>query len=201
MSMRDDSCHKVYLDPIFCHTSDPRFTAGAALASTLVVLLTGALLTFSSPLKLSSLPQIATRGSMAVSPLTKSIRFVGVTQRPEMPCEQQTWPYIDQHCLVPVKGNPQTTTTPSPAQDDSKLSPLTATGAVPPLPLITATEPLEREAANGPARPDAALDDENDEVEEIPQQRVAEPVLEPHTHRHHGAHFDPVFLVRLFFRR
>ena len=209
MSMQDDGCRQIYLDPIFRHTSDPRVAASATLASMVAVLVAGTLLALSSPPKPYLLrPQIATRGPMAVSPPPGSIRVVGITQRPQMPCEQQTWPYIDQHCLVPVKADPRTDAMPSPAQDGTKLSPLTATGAVPPPQQgitigsasqdndsVTQSAPLEREAINVPARPDAAVDDEDDEVEEILQQRIAKPVPGPRTYRYHGGHFGRIFLV------
>jgi len=209
--MQDDRCRQIYLDPIFCHTSDPRVAASATLASMVAVLVAGTLLALSSPPKPYLLrPQIATRGSMAVSPPPGSIRVVGITQRPQLPCEQQTWPYIDQHCLVPAKANPRTDAMPSPAQDTAKLSPLTATAAVPRQPpqqsttigstpqdndLVTQSAPLEREAINIPARPDAAVDDEDGDVEEIPRQRIAKPIRGPRTYRYQSGHFGPIFPV------
>jgi hypothetical protein len=211
LSMRDDCCRQLYLDPIFCHTSNPRVATSATLAAIVVALGTGALFALSSPLTpYSQRPQTAAGGSMAELPPPGSIRVVGITQRPQMPCEQQTWPYIDQHCLVRANANLRIDATPSPAQDRTKLSPLTATSAVPPLPpeqgitivstpqdndSVTQSARLEDDAINVPAQADATVDEENDEVNEIPRQRIDKPVLGSHTYRYHRSHFGQKFLV------
>lgn len=208
--MRDDCCRHIYLDPIFCHTSNPRVATSATLAGMALALVTGALLALSSSLTpYSQRPQTAAGGSMAGLPPPGSIRVVGITQRPQMPCEQQTWPYIDQHCLVRANANPRIDATPSPAQDRTKLSPLTATSAVPRLPpeqgitivstpqdnnSVTQSAPLVREVINVPARAGAPVDDEDDELEEIPRQRIDKPVLGPRTYRYHRGHFGRKFL-------
>jgi hypothetical protein len=207
LSMRDDCCRHIYLDPIFCHTSNPRVATSATLAGMALALVTGALLALSSPLTpYSQRPQTAAGGSMAGLPPPGSIRVVGITQRPQMPCEQQTWPYIGQHCLVRANANPRIDATPSPAQDRTKLSPLTATSAVPEQGItvvstpqdndsVTQSAPLVEDAINVPAQAGATVDDANDVVNEIPRQRIDKPVLGSHTYRYHRSHFGQKFLV------
>lgn len=209
--MRDDGCRQIYLDPIFCHTSNLRVATSATLAGIVVALGTGALLALSSPLtSYPQSPQTAAGDSMNELPPPGSIRVVGIAQRPQMPCEQQTWPYIDQHCLARANANPRIDATPSPAQDRTKLSPLTATSAVPPLPpeqgitivstpqdndSVRQSAPIEEDAVNVPTQADATANDENDEVEGITRQHIDQSHLGSHTYRYHRRHFGQKFLV------
>ncbi|MBI4276169.1 MAG: hypothetical protein HY659_15860, partial [Rhizobiales bacterium] len=127
MAARNNPHGKIILDPIFHHTCDPRLAASVTLASVLFVLISGAMLALNPPLKAYSQRSHAIADAPGAAP-AKSVRVVGTEPRAQVPCEQQTWPHIDQRCLSSTSAKPVPPAADR-AKDDAKLSPLTATGS------------------------------------------------------------------------
>lgn len=114
---------------------------------------------------------------------TAAVRVVGVSGREDAACGQHVWPNIDQRCLVPVKSNTAADNAPAVTPDDTKLSPLTATGPVGknlPIPqdaAVAAAAPdrtgvaAAQDADAVPARSNEAVGLATDESEEAPPRR------------------------------
>lgn len=85
-------------------------------------------------------------GAGAVSPVVepREVRMINSTPSLELPCEQQTWPYIHARCLT--GGSAVAVRTVRPAADAPEFDPRNAVGPV---------APPAREAANAAAANDA----------------------------------------------
>ena len=174
---------------IFRHTGDPRMAATATLAAMIVALFAGAVLAFGVPPQYAALnPQSIARVSPPAAAPSGPVRVVGAktTTPADIPCNEQTWPYIDQRCLVRSEATPATD--PKPATpltkssakslatslatpDNAKLSPVSAAGHVgvaqpaqpasqpAPQAETTGSAPAERAVALVPPRPHDAFYD------------------------------------------
>jgi hypothetical protein len=124
-------------DLIFGHASEARVAASVTLIGMLAVLIGGAFTAMGAPRKLDA--PIARQAAGGTPPA--KIRIVGAAPREDVPCGQQVWPNIAQRCLVRADARPDgarnaktsaaktSAGAGSPAaQDNAKLSPLTATG-------------------------------------------------------------------------
>ena len=148
-------------DPIFGHAGDPRVAASIVLAGVVAALIGGVFMAIGPQLK------------------DKPVRVVGA--RGDAVCENQTWPAIDQRCLVRAKTESPATTTLAKTEDDAKLSPLTATGApvkIQPAPQEATVAPASNNsgAANdvAPARADATVGMAGNDPQEFQEERVVE---------------------------
>ncbi len=156
-------------DPIFGHAGDPRVAASIVLAGIVAALIGGVF--------------------MAIGPQLKDKPVRAISARGDAVCENQTWPSIDQRCLV--RANTESTARAAPAkiEDDAKLSPLTATGA----PVKIQAAPQEAtvspspdnsgaasHVAGPPARTDATVGIASNDPQEFQQERIVEPRRRPH---------------------
>jgi hypothetical protein len=116
---------QTHRDFTFGHTGDPRVEASVVLIGVVAVLIGSVFVAIGPPLKPSALAAHTVSGESRSGP----VRVVGISPREDVPCEQQTWPSINQRCLVPLKVDSRTDSRlPETQADDAKLSPLTATG-------------------------------------------------------------------------
>jgi hypothetical protein len=182
---------------IFAHDGDPRVAASVTLAGIIAVLIGGVFVAIGPPLK---------TGATAVRPSSgqsAKVRIVGAAPRDQVSCEQQTWPNIEQRCLVRSKVESSAGNTSPATPDKAKPSPLTATGsaessapaapnvttgATPPNNVVTQAASPGQEAVNAPLRPDATVGYASDETQELPPPRPAEPVRK-RAHRNSGFPF------------
>jgi hypothetical protein len=128
MPARVDGLRRISSDPIFNHSGDIRVAASVTLVGVLFALIAGTVLALELPLKLS--PLFPARSSTAAAPASGPVRVVGTTASSGVACEQQTWPYTDQNCLIRTEANPRAEATPVTTQSSDKLSPMTATAPV-----------------------------------------------------------------------
>jgi cell division septation protein DedD len=192
--MPEDTGHEL----IFGHASEARAAASVTLVGMLAVLIGGAFMAMGAPVKQGTL-----HARNAAGGAPAKVRIVGAAPQANAPCEQQVWPNIAQHCLVrsdsaskPARKDAKTggeAASPA-AQDNAKLTPLTATGNAmkrwPAAPAATAattgsapaTARPQQDARNMPSRADA----DSDDLDDLPPSRPVEP--RPH-HRHHGFTF------------
>jgi hypothetical protein len=179
---------------IFAHDADPRVAASVTLAGITAVLIGSVFVAIGPPLKTNATAVRHSSGESA------KVRVVGAAPRDQVSCEQQTWPNIDQRCLVRSKVESSAENTSPATPDKAKLSPLTATGGAvspspaapnittggtPPNNVVTQAASPEQEAVNAP---DATVGYASDETEELPPLRPAEPVRK-RAHRNSGFHF------------
>ena len=115
-----------YHDLIFAHRGNARVAASAVMAGTAAVLVGGALMAIGSPSKLSAPGPHEARNATLV-------RVIGAVPNDNVPCEQQVWPHIAQHCLTqarataaadPAREKPAVAE--NTAKDNAELTPLTA---------------------------------------------------------------------------
>jgi hypothetical protein len=184
---------------IFGHASEPRVAASVTMIGMLAVLIGGAIMAIGAPVKQGTL-----HARNAAGGAPAKVRIVGAAPQENAPCDRQVWPNIAQHCLVradsaakPAGGAAKSGGEPaSPAaQDNAKLTPLTATGnAMKRWPAATTATTgsaapdrqagtrmsSQRDARNVPPQTDA------DDLDDLPPPRPVEP--RPH-YRHHGFTF------------
>jgi hypothetical protein len=196
MSAWVDGRRRLSLDPIFDHSGDPRVAASVTLAGVLFVLIAGTVLALDLPLKLT--PQFPTRISTAAAPTSAPVRVVGTTPSAGVSCERQTWPYIDQRCLVRTEAKPRTDDTPAAAQGSAKLSPMTATapvvlgqsaqqegatGSAPQSESVQPSAPREPITINAPMPSDSIMTNADGDA---PQLRIVEPAHRTRANRNNG---------------
>ena len=126
--MLADKRRQTYLDPIFCHTINPRAAPNVTLGGRIVALIASSLMAIGSPPTAYSKSKFVALGPAAALP-AKPIRVVGLTTPQEPACEKQTWPYIHQRCLR-TEAKPRAVDASLGTGDGAALSPLTATGNV-----------------------------------------------------------------------
>jgi hypothetical protein len=171
-----NSDRQVPRDPNLRTVGDPRVAASVVLIGIVGVLI-GAVFMAIGPEMKSKVPAAAMASG---GHQTAAVRVFGVSGREDAVCGQQVWPNIDQRCLVPVKSNTAADNAPAVTPDDTKLSPLTATGPVGKnLPIsqdaaVTAAAPdrtgvaAAQDADAVPARSNEAVGLATDEPEEAP---------------------------------
>jgi hypothetical protein len=185
-------------DLIFGHDGNARVATSVTMAGMLAVLIGGSFMAIGP--RLAQDPPLA-RNAAGGAPAP--VRVIDAGPQVNAPCEQQLWPNIDRHCLVRADARPNTDATQPAAQDNDKLSPLTAAAVGHPSPpqddatsaggvqedtaLLRQTAPIN---VTGP--PDAAVDD----TDEAPPPRSVEP--RKRTHRHYGFPFRLHFGVFRF---
>lgn len=201
MPARVDNRRRISLDPIFSHSGDIRVAASVTLVGVLFALIAGAVLALELPLKLS--PLFPARTSTAAAPASGPVRVVGTTASLGVACEQQTWPYTDQHCLIHTEANPRAEATPVATQSSDKLSPMTATGPVVVGPSakqieLTGSAP-QADLAQPPATPlrgavNAPTADATTAItgDDAPQQGIVDPARRTRANRH-GFRFGGFF--------
>jgi hypothetical protein len=188
-------------DLIFGHEGDARVAASVTIAGILAVLIGGSFMAIGPRLNQDSPAARNVAGGAAPG----AVRVIGAAPRDSgVPCEQQVWPNIDQRCLVRAKANEPAETKPAAtavvppaAQDNDKLSPLTAAAVDHPSPpqdeattgsgvpedtaVLRQTAPI-----NVTASPNMTADVGNDDVDETPP-----PVEQPRkrSRRHIGFPF------------
>lgn len=193
-------------DLIFGHEGNARVAASVTMAGILAVLIGGSFMAIGPRLNQDS--AVARNAAGGAAPGV--VRVIGAAPRENnMACEQQVWPNIDQRCLVradskapaPAEAKAAANTTAPPAaQENDKLSPLTAAVVDhPSLPQDDATSgsgvpedtALLRQTApiNVTASPNLSADVGNDDVDEMPPPRS----VEPRKRRHIGFPFHVHF--------
>jgi hypothetical protein len=197
--MPADSRRETHCDLIFGHAGDPRVAASAVLVGIVAVLIGSVSMAIGPPLKMSAPAARTASGESRSAP----VRVVGATPGEEISCEQQTWPSIDQRCLVRMKVEPSIDSRSPVTQDDAKLSPLTATGTAmksqpgardvmmggsPPDNPGTQPASPARDALTVPTRSDETLSFVNDETQDLPAQFPPEPARK-RVRRHFGFPF------------
>jgi hypothetical protein len=169
--MSADSRPQTQRDRAFGHAGDPRVAASIVLVG-IVAALIGSLF-------------------MAIGPRLKNnpVRVVGA--RGDAICANQTWPSIDQRCLVQAKTESVATANLAKTEDDAKLSPLTATGAavkVQPAPQEAAITPSSNnsgansDVSGPPARSDATVGMTSNDTQEFQQERLVDAPRRPRRH-------------------
>jgi hypothetical protein len=174
--MPDASRH----DFIFSHEGDVRVAASVVVIGMLAVLIGGAFMAIGPELKRDP---SATRNASGAG-LPTPVRVIGTAPRDNGPCEQQVWPNIDERCLVRAdsaaaasKGTDEDNKTAAntpPAQENDKLSPLTAAAVDHPSPPQDATtgsgvpEGTAVLRQTAPIDVMASPDEANDDVDEAP---------------------------------
>jgi len=181
------------------HLGNPRVEASIVLIGVVAVLIGSVFVVMGPPLKPSALAAHTASGESRSGP----VRVVGMSPRKDVPCEQQTWPSIDQRCLVPMKVESRSDSRSSETQaDDAKLSPLTTTGtAIKSQPDIRDVNiggsppvPPPSPARDGPTAPvtsGATVGFVNDETQYLPSQFPPEP-----TRKRIRQHFGFPFGIR-----
>jgi hypothetical protein len=124
--MRADRRLEMHRDLAFNCAVDPRVSTSFVLIGVIALLVGSVFMAIGPELKSSrSVPRTADGQARSTQ-----IRIVGAPAREGVACEQQTWPNIDQHCLVSAKQDTKIGNKPEVTPEDAKLSPLTATGTV-----------------------------------------------------------------------
>ncbi len=193
---------------IFAHEGDARVAASVIMAGMLAVLVGGAYLAIGP--RFADEQPVARNGAAAPG----AVRVVGGAPTAAEPCDQQVWPHIEQRCLVRADRNlnppPSANAGPStvggapasdkvaatPPQEDTKLSPLTATpvGHAPAVQndansaegVQEDTAVLRSSETTGAAPRSDLTARSDDELDDMPP-----PVQKPRKrgHRHFGFHF------------
>jgi hypothetical protein len=199
MSMQVDNRRRISPDPIFNHSGDIRVAASVTMAGMVFVLVAGTALALDLPLKLT--PQFPTRAAIAAAPASGPVRVVGTTASPSVACEQQTWPYIDQRCLIRTDAKPGADDSPAMALDSAKLSPIIAT-AIPAAQQPTQQDATTNSVPQNESAQQPALRERNainapdpitmDAGDDAPQQRIVEPARRTRASRHHGFRFGVI---------
>jgi hypothetical protein len=177
--MPADSHRQMQRDPNSSYAGDPRVAASVVLTGIVAVLIGAVFMAIGPELKANGPATAAASGGPRATP----VRIVGVPAREDATCGQQVWPNIDQRCLVPVKRETAADNRPTVTPDDTKLSPLTATGpvgknlpnaqaaaAIAPAPDRTGAV-TARDAEAAPAQSDTTVGFSSDEPEEAPVRR------------------------------
>lgn len=193
-------------DLIFSHEGDARVGASVTIVGILAVLIGGSFMAIGPRLNQDS---AVVRNAAGGAP-QGTVRLVGAASREDnVPCEQQVWPNIAQRCLVradakspaPAEANTAANTTAPPAaQENDKLSPLTAAVVDHPSPpqdeattgsAVQEDTALLRQTApiNVTASPNLSGDVGNDDVDEMPPPRS----VGPRKRRHIGFPFHVHF--------
>lgn len=178
-------------DLIFGHEGNARVTASVTIVGILAVLIGGSFMAIGPRLNQDS---AVTRNAAGGAP-QGTVRVVGAASRDDnVPCEQQVWPDIAQRCLVradattPALAEAKTAANVAPpaAQDNDKLSPMTAAAVNHPSPPeddATTGSAVQEDTAvlrssdtiNASAPPNVTADVGNDDVDEAPPPRAPEP--------------------------
>jgi hypothetical protein len=195
-------------DLIFGHEGNARVAASVTIVGILAVLIGGSFMAIGPRLNQDS--AVARNANAAVGAPQGTVRVIGAAPRAtNVACEQQVWPNIDQRCLVradakspaPAEANTAANTTAPPAaQENDKLSPLTAAVVDHPSPAqddattgsgVPEDTALLRQPApiNVTASPNLSADVGNDDVDEMPPPRS----VEPRKRRHIGFPFHGHF--------
>ena len=156
--MSADSQSRMHRDPIFSHAGDPRVAASIVLVGIVAALIGGVFMAIGPQLK------------------DKPVRTVGA--HGDAVCENQTWPSIEQRCLVRAKTESAAKTSPAKTEDDAKLSPLTATGAlvkVQAAPLEPVVVTPDNSTALAPDTTATLANEDPQEVQREPRQRPRRP--------------------------
>jgi hypothetical protein len=180
-------------DFIFAHEGDVRVAASVVVIGMLAVLIGGAFMAIGPRLNHTA---GARNAAGAGSPAP--VRVVGATPRGNnVACEQQVWPDIDQRCLVradskapvPAEAKTAASVAPPAAQENDKLSPLTAASvdhSSPPEDDATAgsgVQGVQEDTAllrqTAPINVTASPDVDDDDVDEAPP-----PVEQPRRREH-----------------
>jgi hypothetical protein len=184
-------------DLIFGHEGNARVAASVTIVGILAVLIGGSFMAIGPRLNQDS---AVARNAAGGAP-QGTVRVVGTGPRDNnVACEQQVWPNIEQRCLVRAKANEpaeaktaaNAAAAPPAAQDNDKLSPLTAAAVDHPSPpqddattgsgvpedtaVLRQTAPI-----NVTASPNMSTDVGNDDVDEMPPP-VEQPRKRPRRH-------------------
>ncbi len=178
-------------DLIFGHEGNARVAASVTIVGILAALIGGSFMAIGPRLTQDS---AVTRNAAGGAPQGK-VRVVGTAPRENnVACEQQVWPNIDQRCLVradaapPAPAEPKAAANVAPpaAQDNDKLSPMTAAAVDHPSPPeneATTGSAVQEDTAvlrssdtiNASAPPNVTADVGKEDVDEAPPPRAAEP--------------------------
>lgn len=167
-------------DLIFGHEGNARVAASVTVAGILAALIGGSFMAIGPRLNQDS----AVARNAAGGPAPGVVRVVGTAPREKnVPCDQQIWPNIAQRCLVRTKASAEAKTAanavaPPAAQENDKLSPLTAASVDHPLRAQeeeTTGSAVQEDTAvlrssdtiNASAPPNATVAADND-VDEVP---------------------------------
>jgi hypothetical protein len=190
---------QTHRDFTFGHTRNPRVEASVVLIGVVAVLIGSVFVAIGPSLKTSALAAHTESGGSRLGP----VRVVGISPREDVPCEQQTWPSIDQRCLASVKVESRSgSRSPETQADDAKLSPLTATGTAMESPPDTRDDNIggslsepppspARDSLNVTVRSGATAGFVNDETQYLPSQFPPEPTRKRARH-----HFGFPFGIR-----
>ncbi len=175
-------------DLIFGHDGNARVATSVTMAGMLAVLIGGSFMAVGPQLN-----QDAPLARNAAGGAPAPVRVIDAGPRVNAPCEQQVWPNIDRHCLVRADARPNTDATQPAAQNNDKLSPLTAAA-------VDHPAPAQDDATNGGVQEDTALLRQSapinvtgspgaavDDADEAPPPRSVEP--RKRAHRHYGFPF------------
>jgi hypothetical protein len=195
-------------DLIFGHEGDARVASSVTMIGMVAVLIGGSFMAIGPRLNQHS----AVAHNAAGGALQGTVRVVGATPRENnVACEQQVWPNIDQRCLVradsktpaPAETKAAANVVPPAAQENDKLSPLTAAVVghpSPPQDEATTGSAVQEDTAvlrssdtiNASAPPNVTVAADNN-VDEVPPTPVEQPRrhVRPHTvfpfHLHFGS--------------
>jgi hypothetical protein len=185
------------------HKTDPRAAISiviAGMAAGLSVMLS---LMFTEPARLSN--RINTGEKVAPPPAADKVTIVAATPRLDIPCAEQTWPYIDRRCLTEsTQKRPQPENRPAEAAAPSIDTRNVATApVVPPSPAPAEPQPNMTQQDNvashqreWTAESDRIMQDEIDE-EWVPMM----PPPEQYYRRERRRHYNPGRQIERQFRQ
>lgn len=201
------------------HNTDPRAAASVIIACMTLALALMVTVTLTPPVRRA--PPKSTE-QVAPPPAADKVTIVAATPRLDVPnldvpCAEQTWPYIDRRCLTettqkrpPLEGRArEAVATPAPA-DAPKVAPPVASAVSPPAPADTQrVAPREVAVAPETETPPPAMNDYGDE--ELVEDADLYPVMSPREWRRlermerrraaqerRMRHWQPPFFPRIF---
>jgi hypothetical protein len=175
---------------IFSHEGNARAAASVILVGVIAALIGSVLMAIGPKFK------PAPRPAATIGAASTPVRIVGQVPHDNVPCDQQVWPNITQHCLVRKEVTPKSENMASTARTDD-LSPLPA---VPPssqgavsmsTPLNSASPaPRRQESLDLAESSDEAITPYYDDADELRQQEYMDPPPRKRQRRHYRSfHF------------
>jgi hypothetical protein len=188
----DGNSNETHNELIFSHEGNPRAAASVILVGVIAALI-GSVFMAIGP-KLKPVPRPAVDAAIGTAPAP--VRIVGQAPHDDVPCEQQVWPNIEQHCLVRKEVVPKSENTAStPRANDPPPPPAVPPSAQGTVGMSTHFNPGPPGARNQKSPDLAELSDEAitpyyDDADELRQQEYTDPPPRKRQRRHYRSfHF------------
>jgi hypothetical protein len=196
------------------HTIDPRAATSIIIACMTLALALMVTVTLTQPVRRAP-PKSAEQ--VASPPAAGKVKIVAATPRLDVPCAEQTWPYIDRRCLtettqkrpMPEGRTREPVATPAPA-DAQKATPPVASVVSPPAPAETQGTATRETAIKPETEAPPAINDDRDDAE-LADDADFYPVMSPREWRRlermerlraaqerRMRHWQPPFFPRIF---